>query len=99
MEGSISETLLLPSIFLTLYVVMKVAYVFWLRPKGLEKHLRKQGIKGTSYKILHGDVKEIARSNKEALSKPLSLNHHIAPRVFPFFFDMVQNYGKLLTSS
>ncbi|KAL6215242.1 hypothetical protein ACLB2K_014673 [Fragaria x ananassa] len=40
-------------------------------------------------------MKEISSSSQEACSEPLSLNHHIASSVFPFFCQMVQNYGNL----
>ncbi|KAL6216859.1 hypothetical protein ACLB2K_010077 [Fragaria x ananassa] len=40
-------------------------------------------------------MKEISSSSQEACSKPLSLNHHIASSVFPFFCQMVQNYGNV----
>ena len=33
---------------------------------------------------------------KEAWSKPMTLEHRIAPRVTPLFHDMVQKYGKIL---
>jgi len=39
-------------------------------------------------------MKEIAECTKEALSKPVTLKHQIAPRVSPFFYQMVKNYGK-----
>ncbi|EXB74885.1 Secologanin synthase [Morus notabilis] len=89
------EIVVLSSVLLILYAVLRVAYVVWWRPNYLEKVLRRQGIRGTSYKFLRGDMAEIRRSILEAQSKPMSLNHHITPRVFPFFYDMMQKYGKV----
>lgn len=87
------EIVVLSSVLLILYAVLRVAYVVWWRPNYLEKVLRRQGIRGTSYKFLRGDMAEIRRSTLEAQSKPMSLNHHIMPRVFPFFYDVMQKYG------
>ncbi|XP_062098662.1 cytochrome P450 CYP72A616-like [Humulus lupulus] len=79
-----------------LYALLKVLYNIWWKPIHLEKLLRHQGIKGTSYKLLRGDLDEIKRSTIEAQSKPMSLNNHeIMPRVFPFFHDLMQKYGRV----
>ncbi|KAJ6728102.1 CYTOCHROME P450 FAMILY MEMBER [Salix koriyanagi] len=43
-------------------------------------------------------MKEFARSSKEARSRPIALNHQISPRVLPFFYKMVQIYGKVSLS-
>ncbi|KAF5814705.1 putative secologanin synthase [Helianthus annuus] len=37
----------------------------WLNPKKLEKSLREQGYKGNSYKLLKGDLIELATMVKE----------------------------------
>ncbi|XP_070670362.1 cytochrome P450 CYP72A616-like isoform X2 [Malus domestica] len=75
--------------------VLRVVHVYWFRPKSLEKQLRKQGIRGKTYRLFQDDMKEISMSSKEACAKPMSLNHQIARRIFPFFHQMVQNYGKV----
>ncbi|KAK4854265.1 hypothetical protein QYF36_021272 [Acer negundo] len=90
-------TLLISSASLVLYGLMRVVYVVWWRPKSLEKQLRQQGIKGTSFNLLQfrgGDMKKMAKVYKETWSKPMPLNHHIAPYVLPYFHQMVQKYGK-----
>ncbi|XP_069143573.1 cytochrome P450 CYP72A219-like [Solanum lycopersicum] len=38
----------------------------WFRPKKLEKCLRKQGLKGNSYKLIFGDIKEQSKSIEDA---------------------------------
>lgn len=81
-------------VLLILYAVLRVVHVIWWRPNYWEKLLRRQGIRGTSYKLLRGDIVEIKASMMEAHSKPMSgLSHHITPRVFPFFHDLMQKYG------
>ncbi|CAL8100689.1 unnamed protein product [Prunus armeniaca] len=89
------KTLTFSLVSLILYSVGRVVQVYWLRPKSLEKQLRQQGIRGRSYKLFQDDMKDIKMSCEEAWSKPMSLKHQIGPRVFPFFDQMVQNYGKV----
>ncbi|KAL5990003.1 hypothetical protein ACLOJK_010899 [Asimina triloba] len=56
----------------------------------LQRRLRQQGIRGNSYRLIFGDTKEIGRLMNEAWSKPMNLTHQIAPRVFPYFHDLLQ---------
>ncbi|KAB1200814.1 hypothetical protein CJ030_MR0G006223 [Morella rubra] len=66
----------------------------WLKPKKLERCLREQGLSGNSYRLPFGDLKESSRMIKHAKSKPMNLTHDIAPRVLPFVYQTVKNYGK-----
>ncbi|WKA12936.1 hypothetical protein VitviT2T_030278 [Vitis vinifera] len=66
----------------------------WLRPKRLERCLREQGLAGNSYRLLHGDFKEMSMMLKEAYSRPISLSDDIAPRVLPFHCHFIKKYGK-----
>ncbi|KAK9052581.1 hypothetical protein SSX86_029210 [Deinandra increscens subsp. villosa] len=66
----------------------------WLKPKKTEKFLRDQGIKGTSYKLLYGDVKEMVKMITEAYRKPINLNDDIVPRVLSFAHSAVSTHGK-----
>ncbi|XP_052292248.1 cytochrome P450 CYP72A219-like isoform X3 [Citrus sinensis] len=66
----------------------------WLKPKKLEKFLREQGFSGNSYKVFHGDVKELAQTTKEAESRPISLSDDIARRILPFHHHIITNFGK-----
>ena len=74
-------------------VIWKVLNWVWFRPKRLEKCLKQQGLKGTPYRILFGDLKESYKQTKEAKSKPINLSDDIATRVFPFLLQTVKNYG------
>nr|GEY43811.1 gypsy/Ty3 retroelement polyprotein [Tanacetum cinerariifolium] len=56
----------------------------WLKPKKMEKFLRDQGLKGTSYKFLYGDVKDMVKMITEAYKKPINLDDDIVPRVLSF---------------
>lgn len=65
----------------------------WLTPKKLERCLRKQGLSGSSYRLLFGDLKDNAKMKKEAMSSPISFSQDIVPRVVPSIHDSVATYG------
>ncbi|KAL6348765.1 hypothetical protein AAG906_033421 [Vitis piasezkii] len=98
MEDSILKTMAYSFAILTMYTLSRVVYSIWWRPKSLEKQLRRQGIRGTRYKLLFGDAKAMKQSFMEARSKPMALNHSIVPRVLPFYHEMAQKYGKVSVS-
>nr|UNP59807.1 schizocycline synthase [Camptotheca acuminata] len=95
MENSIFLSLIISSVFLLLYCVVRVSYSLWWEPKRLERRLKQQGIRGTPYKMLIGEMKEFVKQITEAWSKPLNLTHQIVPRVDPFTHNIVQKYGKV----
>jgi len=68
----------------------------WWEPRRLERALRAQGLRGTSYRFLTGDLKEFGRLNQEAWARPLPLGCHdnIVPRVTPFLCNNVREHGK-----
>ncbi|KAF3685202.1 Cytochrome [Capsicum annuum] len=67
----------------------------WFKPKKLEKCLRKQGLKGNSYKLIFGDLKELSKSLEVAKSKPLNVSDDdLAPRLFPYYVETIKKYGK-----
>ena len=67
----------------------------WWQPRRLERALRAQGLRGTSYRFLTGDLKDFYRMNQEAWSRPLPLRcHDIAPRVAPFLCNNIREHGK-----
>ncbi|KAH6803031.1 cytochrome P450 [Perilla frutescens var. frutescens] len=72
------------------WILLNWAY---LRPKKLEKMLRKQGLNGNSYRLGYGDLKEMSTTMEEATSKPLNLADDITPRVFSFIHKTVEKYG------
>ncbi|KNA03773.1 hypothetical protein SOVF_205910 isoform A [Spinacia oleracea] len=79
-------------------IITKLAYNFinavWFRPKKLEKNLKDQGFQGNPYRSFHGDLPEINRLRRLALSKPFSsLTHDIMSRILPLDHQTVQKYG------
>ncbi|WCJ42774.1 Cytochrome P450 72A225 [Euphorbia peplus] len=95
MAGLVLYSLVISLLVTAIYGAGKVFYLLWWKPKWLDRRLRQQGIKGTSYKLLLGDMKDYVRMITEACSKPVSLNHHILQRVDPFTLHIVQQYGKI----
>ncbi|KAJ9554675.1 hypothetical protein OSB04_018720 [Centaurea solstitialis] len=79
---------------LVLYL-WRILNFLWLKPKKMEKFLRDQGLKGTRYRFMVGDLKELEKMRDEARSKPMSItDHNIAPRVLTFFHKSVASHGK-----
>jgi len=67
----------------------------WWEPRRLERALRAQGLRGTSYRFLTGDLREYRRSKEEAWARPLPLRcHDIAGHVEPFIHGAVLEHGK-----
>lgn len=62
-------------------------------PKKFDKELKRAGFKGSPYKFLIGDFKEIGRSLKESWARPMDMNHQIVPRAIPFVHNAVQKHG------
>ncbi|KAK9077436.1 hypothetical protein SSX86_005773 [Deinandra increscens subsp. villosa] len=73
---------------------LKVLNWAWLKPKKLEKWLIDQGYKGNSYKVLIGDMKELATMAKGAKSKQIPISHDIISHCLPFDHHIITKYGK-----
>ncbi|KAJ0678183.1 putative secologanin synthase [Helianthus annuus] len=84
------------SISIFLYFIWRILNWLWFKPKKIEKFLNDQGLKGTPYKFLYGDLKEMVHMMNEAKSKPMSLTHDIAPRASPFFHKSLTTLGMKL---
>ncbi|GJY88723.1 zinc finger, CCHC-type containing protein, partial [Tanacetum coccineum] len=63
-------------------------------PKKLEKWLRNEGYNGNSYKLLSGDMKEFAKTVKEARSKPIPITHDITSYALPFDHYIITKYAE-----
>ncbi|KAJ6795179.1 cytochrome P450 72A15-like isoform X1 [Iris pallida] len=83
-------------LLLLLWVGARAAEWLWWKPWRLERALRAQGLKGTPYRFLYGDLKESFKLSMEAKSKPMSSSSHdIIPRVLPFLQSSMEQYGKI----
>ncbi|KDP35171.1 hypothetical protein JCGZ_10705 [Jatropha curcas] len=56
--------------------------------------MRSQGIKGPSYKLFYGNIKEIIHMTKRASSNSMELSHQVFPTVLPHFQSWMNLYGK-----
>lgn len=55
--------------------------------------LRKQGIRGTPYRIFSGDIPKVAEMVKDARFSSMGLSHNILPRAFPHYAAWSEIYG------
>nr|XP_027192930.1 cytochrome P450 72A68-like [Cicer arietinum] len=65
----------------------------WLKPKKLERILREQGLKGTSYRLLYGDTNDVIKMQTEAAFKSINLSDDLVSHVFPYDHQTVTKYG------
>lgn len=85
---------------LSLLALVAVAWAWrvlnwvWLRPKKLERLLRKQGFKGNPYRFMFGDLKESVKMLKELRLRPIGLSDDPVPRILPFVLQSVNTFGK-----
>lgn len=77
-----------------LVLVLRVAVVLWWRPRKIEAHFAKQGIRGPPYRFFLGNVKELVQLMLKASSQPMpDFSHNILPRVFSFYHHWKKIYG------
>ncbi|XP_062011788.1 cytochrome P450 72A397-like isoform X1 [Rosa rugosa] len=97
MEVAVASWVALSLVFVSIVVrwAWGVLDWLWLKPKKLERCLREQGLKGNSYRLFYGDMKENSVMLAQAKSKPMNLSssHDIASRFIPFLDQTVKTYG------
>ncbi|XP_077228886.1 cytochrome P450 CYP72A616-like isoform X2 [Tasmannia lanceolata] len=94
MGDLLSIALWISCVLLVLWI-SRLVYSIWWIPMKLERYLKEQGIKGPPYKLLYGSLNDNINLVKKKSSKPMNLSHQIVPRVAPFLYETVKNYGKL----
>ncbi|KAF3528204.1 hypothetical protein DY000_02043049 [Brassica cretica] len=94
MEASAASVTVSVAIAAVLWWIWRTLNWVWFKPKMLEKYLRKQGMVGTPYTLLVGDVKREYSMSMEARSKPIKLTDDIVPRVLPFPSHTLKAYGR-----
>ncbi|OIW19737.1 hypothetical protein TanjilG_18547 [Lupinus angustifolius] len=93
MEELLSWFKLISFSLVFLLLVLKVTVVLWWRPRKIEGHFSKQGIRGPPYRFFIGNVKELVDMMLKASSQPMPLSHNILPRVFSFYHHWKKIYG------
>lgn len=82
-------------LFFLLFVVIKVLHKLWWTPTRIQRLMSVQGIKGPSYRFIHGNTKQISALRKESMTRPLvGLSHNILPKVSPHVDSWIGVYGK-----
>lgn len=87
---------LLKLVFISLIIlvfVLKVVVFLWWRPRKIENHFSKQGIRGPPYRFFIGNVKELVSMMLKASSQPMPFSHNILPRVLSFYHHWKKIYG------
>ncbi|CAI0390334.1 unnamed protein product [Linum tenue] len=83
---------------LCLYLVLIISRFFirlWWTPIRAQSKMRAQGIKGPSYRFIHGNTKEINLMSIEAAKQTMELSHHILPRLQPHIYSWIKLYEKI----
>ncbi|CAH8380940.1 unnamed protein product [Eruca vesicaria subsp. sativa] len=75
-------------------LLTRVVKWVWIKPKKLESYLRRQGLPGTPYTPLVGDIKRNVKMLMEARSKPITLTDDITPRLLPLTLKMFNSHGR-----
>lgn len=91
-----SDIVILFSSFLCLCFCLALIGIFnklWWSPVRLQYLMGLQGIKGPSYRVIHGNNKEMLSIKKEAMAKPMSLSHDIFHKVQPHVHLWTNLYG------
>ncbi|KAF7096917.1 hypothetical protein CFC21_098797 [Triticum aestivum] len=80
---------------LLLHVAARVADALWWRPRRLEAHFARQGVRGPPYRFLVGCVREMVALMADATAKPMSppTSHNALPRVLAFYHYWRKIYG------
>ncbi|KMT10537.1 hypothetical protein BVRB_5g116610 [Beta vulgaris subsp. vulgaris] len=94
------ETMTLSSVLISIFCVVivtgliKVVNWVWLRPKKLERLLKQQGLSGTCYKFLIGDLKDFTSMRTQALKTPMNgFSNDYFQRVEPFRHHLASKFG------
>ncbi|GMN72227.1 hypothetical protein TIFTF001_055228 [Ficus carica] len=76
-------------------VVVKVLHKLWWTPNRIQRLMAVQGIKGPSYRFIHGNTKQISAMKKESMTRAMEgLSHNILPKVLPHIDSWIGMYGK-----
>ncbi|KAK1425457.1 hypothetical protein QVD17_20809 [Tagetes erecta] len=76
-------------------MLLKLLYKVCLMPMVIQRAMRSQGIKGPSYKFLHGNTIEISNMRTQSMGQPMDRSsHEIFPRIMPHVHSWVNLYGR-----
>ncbi|PON79746.1 Cytochrome P450, E-class, group I [Parasponia andersonii] len=75
--------------------LIKILHKQWWVPTGVKYLMGLQGVKGPSYRFIHGNTKEISAMLNESRSRPMGLSHDVVPRLQPHIHCWSKLYGKI----
>lgn len=78
------------------YMAVKLMEVLWWRPRRVEEHFARQGIRGPPYRFFIGCVREMVALMVAASAKPMPppyRSHNVLPRVLAFYHHWKKIYG------
>ncbi|XP_024195286.2 cytochrome P450 CYP749A22 isoform X2 [Rosa chinensis] len=76
-------------------IFIKIVHKLWWTPTRTKRFMASQGIRGPSYRLIHGNNKEISNMLKEAMSRPIpNLSHDVLSAVQPHIHSWTKSYGK-----
>ncbi|KAL3820401.1 hypothetical protein ACJIZ3_006306 [Penstemon smallii] len=91
---------LVSSILLSFLVLVSITFAVkllnwvWLRPKKLEKFLRKQGLDGNPYRLLLGDMNDLIKVMKSEKSKSIRFSDDLPSHIMPYYKQIIHKYGE-----
>ncbi|KAG2305614.1 hypothetical protein Bca52824_025362 [Brassica carinata] len=94
MEISVASATVSIAIAVVSWWVWRTLNWVWFKPKMLESYLRRQGLPGSPYTPLVGDLKRVFSMLNEARSKPIKLTDDITPRLVPYPLEMLKTHGR-----
>ncbi|AEE75551.1 cytochrome P450 [Arabidopsis thaliana] len=94
MEISVASVTVSVAVVVVSWWVWRTLQWVWFKPKMLESYLRRQGLAGTPYTPLVGDLKKNFSMRAEARSKPINLTDDITPRIVPYPLQMLKTHGR-----
>lgn len=92
----IVTTILLAISLLIYFLLILIGFIkkVWLNPIHIKYLMSSQGIKGPSYRFLHGNTKEIMSMRRETMEKGMDgMSHDIFPRILPHVHSWAKLYG------
>ncbi|XVF49277.1 hypothetical protein PTKIN_Ptkin03bG0255700 [Pterospermum kingtungense] len=78
---------------IVLVFALKVVVLLWWRPRKIEEHFARQGIRGPPYHFFVGNMKELVCMMLKASSQSMPCSHNILPRVLSFYHHWKKIYG------
>ncbi|XP_075496985.1 cytochrome P450 CYP749A22-like [Primulina tabacum] len=81
-------------LFIIALILLRFIYKVIWKPFRIQSAMRRQGMTGPSYKLIHGSTKEAMFLKQQAAKGPMELSHDIFPRIHPNFYAWMKIYGK-----